>query len=244
MVLPLLSPNPAARMVPLQQIKKIIVHDAIIESVMEYIKANNLALGDRIPSERFLAEALKVSRGSVREALKALESSGVLEIRHGGGTYLRSLSSAVYYQYTSDHRENLEMLQSLVQVRQAIEEWTMAEAARFITPAQIKSLYELEKKQPETAQPNMDLEIAVTRLFGNAVLLEMHEKIEQLWKQGYTRLGMAAFSPKVRHEHHLAIIKGLESGDAVEARAAIGLHNRSLEKYIAAAIAKLGTAKE
>ncbi len=242
-------------MAPLREIKKIIVHDAIIESVMEYIKANNLAMGDRIPSERALAEALKVSRSSVRGALKALESSGVLEIKHGGGAYLRSLSCAIFYQYTSDHRENLELLRNLLQARQAIEEWAVAEAARFIAPAQVKELYALEKRQlrafekedpdgkPEFELPNMALEIAVTRLFGNAVLLEMHEKIEKMWKQSYRHLGMTPFPPQIRYEHHMAIIKGLEDGDPEQARAAISHHNRSLETHIAAAIARLDAAQ-
>ncbi len=102
-------------MAPLREIKKIIVHDVIIESITDYIRSSGLAIGCRIPSERSLAETLKVSRTSVR------------------GAYLRSLSSPVYYQYTHDHRENLRLLRDLVQAREAIEEWAVVEAARRIT---------------------------------------------------------------------------------------------------------------
>lgn len=238
-------------MLPLQEIKKIIVHDAIIESITDYIKSSNLAIGARIPSERSLAETLKVSRGSVRGALKALETAGVLEIRHGGGAYLRSLSSPVYYQYTSDHRENLLLLRNLVQARQAVEEWAVSVAAGLITPEQVRELQACERHQAKMTKnpasgrepgfdlPNMDLEIAVTRLVGNDILLDIHEKIEKMWKQAYKNLNMTAFAPEERHEHHVAIIKALAGHDAEAARNAISLHNRLLEKHIVAAIERL-----
>ncbi|CAK7004806.1 MAG: HTH-type transcriptional repressor NanR [Desulfovibrio sp.] len=236
-------------MAPLQEIKKIIVHDAIIESVTDYVKASGLAIGDRIPSERALAERLKVSRPSVRGALKALESEGVLEIRHGGGTYLKSLSSPVYYQYTSDHRENLSLLKNLVQARQAVEEWAVVEAAARITSQQAKDMLAEEKRQLRAVEdpscgetvslPNMDLEVAITRIVGNMVLLDMHEKLEKMWKQAYKNLQMTAFPAKTRYEHHKTIIKALAAHDASAALNAIRFHNRSLEKHIVAAIEKL-----
>ena len=238
-------------MPPLREIKKIIVHDAIIESITEYIKSSNLTVGERIPSERSLAEMLKVSRSSVRGALKALESGGVLEIRHGGGAYLRSLSSVVYYQYTQDHRENLFLLRDLVQARQAVEEWVVAAAAATITPEQTWELAVNERRQlhafenadpgadPGFELPNMDLEIALTRIVGNPILLDMHEKIEKMWKQAYKNLSMAAFPARTRYEHHMAIIRALEKRNAATARKAMSVHNRSLEKHIVAAIERL-----
>lgn len=238
-------------MTPLREIKKIIVHDAIIESITDYITSSSLAIGSRIPSERSLAETLKVSRASVRGALKALESEGVLEIRHGGGAYLKSISSPVYYQYNQGHRENLFLLKNLVQARQAIEEWAVAEAAKCITPKQAKELLAEEKRQlkaveePESGEtvslPNMDMEVAITRIVGNMVLLDMHEKIEKMWKQAYKNLEMTAFPAKTRYEHHKKIIKALEARDPEAAREAISFHNRSLEKHIVAAIRKLDT---
>ena len=238
-------------MAALQEIKKIIVHDAIIESITDYIRSSDLVIGCRIPSERSLAETLKVSRSSVRGALKTLESEGILEIRHGGGAYLRSLSSPVYYQYTHDHRENLHLLRDLVQVREAIEEWAVGEAVRRVTRQQIRDLAVHERRQlkvlespvpgvtPEFSLPNMDLEISITRIVGNPVLLDMHEKIEKMWKQAYKNLQMTAFSARTRFEHHMAIISALETGDEQAAREAISVHNRSLERQIAKAIEML-----
>lgn len=243
-------------MVPLGEIKKIIVHDAIIESITDYIRQSGLAVGERIPSERSLAETLKVSRSSVRGALKALESEGTLEIRHGDGTYLRSLFSPIYYQYTHDHRENLLLLRDLVQAREAIEEWAVVEAARRGEPEGFQALAAMEWRQvkaftgpaPEATAareftlPNMALEVGITRLLGNIVLLDMHERIEKMWIQAYKNLQMTAFPVHVRHKHHMNILAALEKRDETAALAAMQLHNRSLEQHIAAAIEKLDSA--
>lgn len=57
-----------------------------------YVKEQGMVPGDRLPSERELAAALKVSRVSLRQATVSLEVQGLLEVRHGGGIYVRSLN--------------------------------------------------------------------------------------------------------------------------------------------------------
>jgi GntR family transcriptional repressor for pyruvate dehydrogenase complex len=54
----------------------------------EYVTSEGLTAGDRLPPERDLADRLGVSRTSVRQAIVALEVQGLVEVRHGGGTYL------------------------------------------------------------------------------------------------------------------------------------------------------------
>lgn len=59
-----------------------------ISKIRSLIVQASLAPGDRLPSERELAETLAISRASVREALRALSFLGIVETRHGGGTFL------------------------------------------------------------------------------------------------------------------------------------------------------------
>lgn len=59
-----------------------------ISKIRALIVQAELAPGDRLPSERELAETLSISRASVREALRALSFLGIVETRHGGGTFL------------------------------------------------------------------------------------------------------------------------------------------------------------
>lgn len=68
------------------------LYEQLERLLREYVKQQGLQPGDRLPSERVLAEALKVSRASLRQATVSLEVQGLLEVRHGGGIYVRSLN--------------------------------------------------------------------------------------------------------------------------------------------------------
>jgi DNA-binding FadR family transcriptional regulator len=61
----------------------------IIEELLGAIQSDNFQIGDRLPSERDLANDLGVSRPTLREAIAALAILGILEIRQGSGTYIR-----------------------------------------------------------------------------------------------------------------------------------------------------------
>ena len=62
-----------------------------IDSIRAMIADGRLAPGDRLPPEHELAQSLGVSRGSLREAVRALSQINVLDVRRGDGTYVRSL---------------------------------------------------------------------------------------------------------------------------------------------------------
>ena len=66
-----------------------LLNQAVQERVKDYITDNHLEPGDPLPAEAQLAADLGVSRGSVREAIKSLESLGIVEVRHGSGIYVR-----------------------------------------------------------------------------------------------------------------------------------------------------------
>lgn len=71
---------------PIQQQK---IYEQIVEQIKVMISQGNLKPGDKLPAERVLAENLNVSRASVREALSALHLIGLLDIKSGGGTYIK-----------------------------------------------------------------------------------------------------------------------------------------------------------
>ena len=73
------------------QTKKI--YEQIVEQIRQLMENGNLKPGDKLLSERELAEKLQVSRASVREALRALEMMGFVEIKVGGGTFIKESST-------------------------------------------------------------------------------------------------------------------------------------------------------
>lgn len=64
------------------------LYEQVVDRLREYVHDEHLHAGDRLPPERDLADRLGVSRTSVRQAIVALEVQGLVEVRHGGGTYL------------------------------------------------------------------------------------------------------------------------------------------------------------
>jgi GntR family transcriptional regulator, transcriptional repressor for pyruvate dehydrogenase complex len=63
----------------------------IVKQLRALIAEQRIQEGEKLPSERVLSEQLQVGRSSVREALRSLELLGLIETKHGGGTYLASM---------------------------------------------------------------------------------------------------------------------------------------------------------
>ena len=80
----------------LKTIEKASVKDQTLEQLKNYILSGVVPLGERLPSERALADVLGVGRYSVREALKVLEAVGLLESRVGEGTFLTTNTGASF----------------------------------------------------------------------------------------------------------------------------------------------------
>lgn len=60
----------------------------IVQQLRTLIREEHIEEGDKLPSERVLSERLQVGRSAVREALRSLELLGLIETKHGGGTFL------------------------------------------------------------------------------------------------------------------------------------------------------------
>ena len=70
-------------------VKSQTLDSAVIDALAAYVEEARIAPGERLPSERMLCDRLKVSRPTVREALKRWEALGIVEMRKGSGVYLR-----------------------------------------------------------------------------------------------------------------------------------------------------------
>ena len=75
----------------LHAIKKTRIHEEVVTQIHDLIREGRLKAGDQLPSERELSETFKVSRTSVREALRALETKGLIISRTGMGNFVADL---------------------------------------------------------------------------------------------------------------------------------------------------------
>ncbi|CAM2967230.1 FadR/GntR family transcriptional regulator [Salinicoccus roseus] len=94
----------------------------IIEEIHNLIESENIQVGEKLPSERYLKEKLNVSRQSVREALRALELLGIIYVRRGEGTFLADIDSHQLFQLIGRYLIRTERQQNeIVEIKQVIE---------------------------------------------------------------------------------------------------------------------------
>lgn len=114
---------------------------SIVEQLVEHIQNGTLQAGDKLPSERQLMNMLGVGRSSVREALQGLVMMGLVEVRPGHGSYVRSnLHSFIPDLSKPDLSDNLqrEMRLQLIEARRLVEVEIAGQAALRATQAQLE----------------------------------------------------------------------------------------------------------
>jgi GntR family transcriptional repressor for pyruvate dehydrogenase complex len=117
--------------------------EEIADQIKDLIYSGTLKPGDRLPSERELAVQFRTGRMAVREALRILEQSGLVQIRQGseGGAFVREVDPGVASQSVSDaiRRSNMS-LQGITAVRIALEDLVAELAIEKITPEELDEL--------------------------------------------------------------------------------------------------------
>lgn len=103
--------------------------EQIVEELMRMIQYGHYAQGDRLPSENELAKMFGVSRSPVREALSVLTTSGIIESRQGGGSYVKAALDSPVLQPLVDKVMDLKDTLYLLEMRQMIEPGAAALAA-------------------------------------------------------------------------------------------------------------------
>jgi GntR family transcriptional repressor for pyruvate dehydrogenase complex len=147
----------------------------IAEQIQDLIARRRLKEGDRLPSEAELARLLRVSRPSLREALKTLAAVGLLEIRHGQGTFVtdgnvaRALDRA-----TSAWFEGSGTGRYLLEMRQLLEPPAAAWAAERATPEERAALAEIVSRMRAVRPDDPDLVETLQRLD-----TELHHRIAE-----------------------------------------------------------------
>ena len=101
--------------------------DAVLKALAGFVMQEQLEPGEKLPTERILAERLKVSRNTVREALTRWEGLGLVERRQGSGTYLKAAVSLdmLHMPLTLAGGNDFTGLMRTLEIRRALE----AEAA-------------------------------------------------------------------------------------------------------------------
>jgi GntR family transcriptional regulator, transcriptional repressor for pyruvate dehydrogenase complex len=194
--------------------------ELIVDLFKEKIVAGEYRIGDRLPSERELADMLKVGRPSVREAYRTLELLGVLEIRKGneGGAFIRELDRQSASRTISDLLQFQNVtLSSLAASRLIIEKGLAEETIRRARPSDLRRLRQvLEANEAAVlngtipGRASLDLHLELARISGNPVMVMVLSSILDLMWLFLTRLKPDVETARQDLEEHRLIVAAVE----------------------------------
>ena len=224
----------------LRAIKKTRIYEDVVSQIHELIKDGRLKAGDQLPSERELAETFKVSRTSVREALRALETQGLMVTRTGMGTFVADLPTESLVELLAKLLiEAKDALADIFEMRKLIEPQIAALAAERASKRDVERMREILKKQREQISQGVmaveaDAEFhfsigqatqnqALQKLVSGLMELLSHSREESLQTPGRSAASLAS---------HISILSAIEDNDKGRARKAMLNHIEKVEQNI------------
>jgi GntR family transcriptional repressor for pyruvate dehydrogenase complex len=206
--------------------------DDLAQRIRQLITRRDYQPGDRLPAIAEMARHFAVGGPTVREALRKLETVGVVEIRHGSGVYVGRLSDAlVISNPVFGGAITKKLLVDLVEARIPIEVQSVSLAAEHATANDLVELRALLARAGATLddaallnQTNLAFHRTIARASDNGVLLQLLEVLGSLFKEEQRLILDIHGSRAHDHAEHLRILDALEQRDAGEAGARMRAH--------------------
>ena len=224
----------------LEPIKSARIYAEIVRQVKQLIAEGKLKSGDRLPPERDLAEKFVVSRTSVREALRALESRGLIEIRAGDGAFVRDISVETLIEPLAlvilPHRE---AVGELFEARRLLEPAIATLAARRATPEEIAAMERiLEAQGKEVAEGRTG--VAQDAAFHAALASSAHNRaisrivnaLMDLLTESREESLQTPGRPARSHQDHLRILEAIRRRDEMAAHRTVLDHLIAVEGLV------------
>jgi GntR family transcriptional repressor for pyruvate dehydrogenase complex len=204
----------------LQPIQRSPLYEQVVERLRDFIDVEDLKPGDRLMSERELAERLGVSRTSVRQALTVLRVQGLVEIRHGDGVYLIEPPGQVIPSLALEVANSEVDHPMIWEVREGIEVQAARLAARRRTDADLAAMADALSAMAESVDSDGDGVIgdrhfhrAVAQAAHNELLAQLHDQLRDLIdRTSEASLSRPGRPPVSLHEHQ-EIYEAIERGD-------------------------------
>lgn len=132
------------------------VYELVIEQIQDKILKGELKKGDKLPSERELSESMSVSRTSIREAIRVLETMGVIESKQGEGNFIcNNIEKSLIEPLSMGFKLNEGIWQDILELREALELQTVRIAAEKATEDDCNELREIiDQMQKENDKLN------------------------------------------------------------------------------------------
>lgn len=229
------------------------VSEKVAKQIKKAIGDRVFKVGDRLPSERDLAEQMGVSRPSVREALQLLEFQGILDTTHGGGSIVRNIAAQeIQSPIETVLKDDRQRVLELTEVRAFMEAWAARQAAEHRTQDELERIHgylqEMEKDfERGRIRPDVDFKFhteiaAATR---NTIFVHLMDSIYSLVSYSVQVHREQVFVTPEDQEtilnQHRKIFAAIRDREPIAAEAAMNEHLRFVvsqfkSKFLPAAI--------
>ncbi|TDD93587.1 FadR/GntR family transcriptional regulator [Actinomadura rubrisoli] len=206
--------------------------DALTERMLELIRSGGLGPGDRLPSARELSQRFAVTTPTLREALRRLEATGAIQLRHGSGIYVGADLERVVIPNPNVRTLDRDRLLHLLDARLLIEPPLAAQAARRSEAGDLERLRAVLDEASENLtgddarlhEANMAFHRAAAEVAGNSVLCEVIDSLLSVHASEQREI-QRIFDDRTRdYEEHRAILGAIERGDAQAAAELMRAH--------------------
>jgi len=222
------------------------ISQAIVDQIKDAIFRKKLKVGDKLPSERLLMEQFEASRVTVREALRTLEYSGILDIKRGveGGAFVRDPHTKFVKSFLQDmfSMGNIK-ISNLTEVRLALEPFMAKVASERMSADLLQQIRHniLEAKNclrqgnsKEARLLNLEFHRLIAQACDNPVIYFTMDAIVNIMEGNISSLLLDAEPVKKTHRYHTEIYRAVKNQDHQAAQHLMLEHIQQIQKNLEA----------
>ena len=226
------------------EFKKIIpirLYENAIEQIMDLVKRSELKPGDKLPPERELAKKLSISRNSLREAFRVLESRGLIKSKPGGGRYIREIRKNGHNNTENiilglEKSSILELLEARemfeVKIAKIAAQRATAEDTELIERALNKMNEEEELKYGKETESDTEFHLAIAGASHNFVFVNIIKLHLDLLKETRGKTWQITGRREKQYQEHQAILQAIKEHNSKKAGEAMLKHLGNVRKVL------------
>ena len=224
-----------------REITPVRLYESVIEQIMNLIKTNELKPGDKLPPERELAEILSISRGSLREAFRVLESRGLIKSKPGGGRFIREIrknghNSTENIILSLEKSSILELLEARemfeVKIAKIAAQRATPEDMELIEKALNKMSEEEEIKNDKKIESDTEFHLAIASASHNFVFVNIIKLHLDLLKETREKTWKILGRREEQQEEHQTIFQAIKEHNIKKAGESMLKHLRNVKEAI------------
>lgn len=228
-----------------KKIKPKKIYEEVSDELYEMIRSGSLKPGEQLDSIQQLAENFQVGRPAIREALSALSSMGLIEIKQGEGTFVKTFDPAIMnHPLSAALLMDQDNIKHLLEVRKILESGTAEVAAKKRTEENLielkDMLFNMEKVSDDeelSDKADISFHVAVANASQNELLITLMNHVSELMTEKMRDIRRVALyseemTLKQLYQQHVRIYDAIVAQDEDGARSAMLFHLQSVEESL------------